>query len=89
MQILLEPAVILVGKQVSEERVGVDHSVKLAACDDAPTVAVIEAVVSALMVPMDALKLILALPTAITTLAGTVMIVEVDRRVTVVLAVAA
>jgi hypothetical protein len=85
VHVLVEPAVKLVGAQVSEDRTGLDQSVKLAVWDDVPSVAVIDPVASALMLPILALKAPVVFPAVITMLAGTVIRADVELNVTVVL----
>jgi hypothetical protein len=78
------PTASFVLTHVTDNNDGVDHSVNVAPCDDAPTVAVTVPVVSAGMLPMLALKAFVALPVVTTMLAGTVIRAEVELSVTVV-----
>ena len=88
-QVVPVPAGTLVGLQLKEDNVGVDHSVKVALCDDVPRVAVTVPLVSAEIVPIVALKAFVVLPALITTLAGTVISVDVELNGIVVLATGA
>jgi hypothetical protein len=82
------PAVNSVGVHASEDNTGVDQSVKLAVCEDAPSVAVTEPAPSAAIMPVLAVNVMAALPAGTTTLAGTVTRLDVELRPTVVSAAA-
>jgi len=85
VQVVLVPAVGFVVRHPSDDTAGVDHSVRVADCDDVPRVAVTVALVSAGMPPMPALNVPVELPALITIEAGTVTTADDDPRVTVVL----
>ena len=84
VHVALEPPVSLVTGQVSDDRTGVDHSVKLAVFDDVSSVAVIELVASAEMLPIMALKVAEEFAAGTTTLPGTVINGDAELRVTAV-----
>ncbi len=88
-QVVPVPADTLVGLQVREDNVGVDHSVKVALCEDVPKVAVTVPLLLAEIVPIVALKALVVLPAFITTLAGTVISVDVELKAIVVFAAGA
>jgi hypothetical protein len=89
VQLVPVPAVRLVDRQATEETTGLDHNVKPALCEEVPNVACIVAIPSPAMFPTAAVKVALLLPAATGTLAGTVSAVEVELRVTTLLAIAA
>jgi len=89
LQLVPAPAVRLVDRQATEDTSGLDHNVKLALCEELPSVACTVAVPSAAMFPTAAVKVALLLPAATVTLAGTVSAVELELRVTRVLKAAA
>jgi hypothetical protein len=82
VQVVDEPGVSLEERQLTEETVGVDHSVRLALCDDAPSAAFTVVVPSAPMFPMAAEKVAEELPPATVTLAGTVTALEAELTFT-------
>ena len=88
-QVVPVPADTLVGLQLKEDNVGVDHSVKVALCVDVPSVALTVPLLSAEIVPIVALKALVVLPALITTLAGTVISVDVELNEIVVFATGA
>lgn len=88
-QVVPVPADTLVGLQFKEDNTGVDHSVKVALCEDVPRVALTVPPLSAEMAPIVALKAFVVLPAPITTLAGTVISAEVELNAIVVLATGA
>jgi hypothetical protein len=89
VQVVLAPAVRPVDRQATEDTMGLDHNVRLVVCAEVTSVACTEAIPSAAMFPTAAAKVALLLPAATVTLAGTVIAVEVELRVTTVLEVAA
>ena len=78
---VLEPAARLDARQITEEMAGVDHSVKVAVREEAPSETLMEAVVSLSMLPMPTLNVTLAAPAGTTMPAGTWMICELLARV--------
>lgn len=88
-QVVPVPADTLVGLQLKEDIVGVDQSVKVAVCEDVPRLALTVPLLSAVIVPIVALKAIEVFPALITTLAGTVISVDVELNVIVVFATGA
>lgn len=89
VQVVAVPAIRRVDLQETEEITGLDHNLKAALCEEAPSVACTEAVPSAAMSPIEAVKVALLLPAATVTLAGRVIAAEVEFRVTTVSAGAA
>jgi hypothetical protein len=71
------------------ERLGVDHRVKLADCEEAPSVAVMALVASCPILPIAAVKFWVVLPAGTTMVPGTVITGEFAAIVTVVLVDAA
>ncbi len=61
-QVVPVPADTLVGLQLTEDNVGVDHSVKVALCVDVPSVALTVPLLSAAIVPIVAVKALCSAP---------------------------
>ena len=78
VQVLLLPTVIAAGLQASEVIVGVDHRVRVAVCDEVPSVAVIIPDASAVMVPLVAVNAAVLLPAETITPPGTVTRPELE-----------
>jgi hypothetical protein len=76
--VVLPPMASFATAQLSEESVGVDQSARLADLDEAPSVLVITAVVSAAILPIEALNVLLVLPAGTITFAGTVARTELE-----------
>ena len=82
VQVLPLPTVNDAGLQASDVKVGADHKVNVTLLDEAPRVAVMAPDVSAVMLPAVAVKLMLLLPMATVTLAGTVSSGELELSAT-------
>ncbi|MEI9972373.1 MAG: hypothetical protein WDO73_10170 [Ignavibacteriota bacterium] len=85
VQLFFDSAVTLLDRQVTDDTVGVDHKFRLALCDELPSVAFTDAVVSVEMTPAPTAKLAEALPATTITLAETVIWLDVELRLTIVL----
>jgi len=83
-QVVDDPGASLEERQLTEETVGVDHRVRLALCDEAPSAAFTVVVPSAPMVPMAAGKVAEEYPGDTVTLAGTVTALEAELKLTTV-----
>jgi hypothetical protein len=88
MQAFVDPAATLEERQVTDEITGADHNFRVALCEELPNVAFTEAAPSVATVPIATAKVAAALPLATVTLAGTVICVDVELRLTTVLAAA-
>ena len=84
IQLLLAPTANLVGVQVSDDRLGVDHSSTVAFCEEAPRVALKTACVFERTVPAIAVTLAVEFPAAIVTVAGIESRAELEFSVTMV-----
>lgn len=78
VQLLLLPTGIRFGVQVKDTKVGVAHSVRVTLCDELPSVAVMDADEFETTLPTVALKVTDEVPGGITTVAGTVIKVELE-----------
>jgi hypothetical protein len=81
-QVVADRGVRLDERQVTEDTVGVDHSVRLALCDEAPSAAFTVVVPSDAMFPIAAEKVAAEFPLVIVTLGGTVIALEGELTVT-------
>jgi hypothetical protein len=81
-QVVADPGATLEERQLTDEMVGGDHSVRLALCDEAPKAAVTVVVPSAPTFPMAAGKVAAEVPPVTMTLAGTVTALEVELTLT-------
>ena len=84
LQVLLEPAVRLVDRQVTDDTTGADHNVRVTACEELPSVALTVAVLSALRLPTVTEKEAAVLPTGTVTPAGRLIPGEAELRLTAV-----
>jgi hypothetical protein len=81
-QVVADPGFRLEERQVTEDTVGVDHSMRLALCDEAPSAAFTVVVPSDAIFPMEAEKVAAEFPLVTVTLAGTVIALEGELTLT-------
>ena len=81
-QVVADPAVTSGDRQLTEDTVGVDHSVRLALCDETPSAAFTLAVPSDAMSPIATTKVTAVSPPATVTLAGTLTAVDGELKLT-------
>jgi len=81
-QVVADPGDRLEERQPTEETVGVDHSMSLVLCDEAPRAAVTVVAPSAPTFPMAAEKVAAEVPPVTVTLAGTVTALEAELTLT-------
>ena len=81
-QVVADRGVRLDERQVTEDTVGVDHSVRLALCDEAPSAAFTVVVPSDAMFPIAAEKVAAEFPLVTVTLGGTVIALEGELTLT-------